>query len=73
MKIGERVQASINKGMMNVCTYCGKDVVKKGEKHSCPECGELEVMECELCKKDYLANQACRNYTVYCLKCFMEN
>ena len=67
--IGENIQASIAKGMMNVCSYCGGDAVDM----SCDKCGDLEKMKCTCCLGSYLANKACREFTTLCLECFVKN
>lgn len=72
-RIGKNVQASIDKGMLNVCSYCGRDVAKLPSGYACDGCGDVEIFKCGLCGCKYLANHQCRDFTKYCLKCFMEN
>lgn len=68
-RIGVNVQASIDKGMTNVCSYCGGDVVDA----DCDKCGPVKKWKCACCLGSYFGNDACRNFTTYCLECFMKN
>jgi hypothetical protein len=68
-EIGENVQASIDKGMMNICSYCGGDAVDM----SCDKCGDVVKLKCTSCLSPYLAPESSRQFTTLCLECFVKN